>query len=156
MATHLSISNYYRKLCDVVLEELYMDKYPSIYDAEMYGYNREQKMAILIQQIIYNSIIKSDIEFRYNLTICLNTVPREAKEFIKYAKMEYTKLMDYIYHITNKTTKTQYFVTKYPSEDEPNPDIAYETELNKLTVTNIKRVREQINEVEQIKAAKQS
>lgn len=145
----LSISNYRRKLLDIILEELNMDKFPNIYDAEIYGYNREQKMTILIQQIIHRSIFNADIDNRYNLKIDVNIVPRQATEYINSAKKEYMKLMDYIYHITNKTTKTQFFVTKYPSEQDPNPDISFPMELNKLTVTNIRRVREQIDELQQ-------
>jgi hypothetical protein len=149
MSMPLSISNYRRKLLDIILEDLNMDKFPNLYDPEIYGYNREQKMAILIQQMMYRSIFNSDIEHRYNLAIDVNIVPRQATEYINSAKKEYTKLANYIYHITNKTTKTQFFVTKYPTEQDPNPDILFPMELNKLTVTNIKRVREQIDELQQ-------
>jgi len=149
MSVPLSISNYRRKILDIIIEELNMDKFPNIYDPETYGYNREQKMAILIQQIIYRSIFNADIEYRYNLEIDVNIVPIQATEYINSAKKEYTKLMNYMYHITNKTTKTQFFVTKYPSEQDPNTDISFPVELNKLTVTNIKRVREQIYELQQ-------
>ena len=207
----LSRSNYYRKLMDIIIVELKMDAYPNLYDPEIYGYNREQKMVILIQQIMHHSMFNNDIENRYNTTIDIKITPRDATHYINSAKIEYTKLMNYVNHITNKTTKTHFMVTKYPTEDDPNPDIPFgqrsfasqhseainqenalrhcekddfgmsnaalplrlakpssaeldtrfdtrtgfvgsesnEKELNKYTVTNIKRVREQIEEIQQ-------
>jgi len=145
----LSKSNYYRKLLDIIIVELNMDKYPELYDPEIYGYNREQKMVILIQQIIMHSMFNNDIENRYNVTIDINITPSNATNYINSAKTEYTKLMNYVNHITNKTTKTHFMATKYPTEDDPNPDIPFEKELNKYIVTNIKRTREQIDETQQ-------
>ena len=152
MTTHLSKTNYYRKLFDIIIGELNMDKYHDLYDPELYSENREHKMAILIQQMIMHSMFNNDIETRYNATIDKKISPNDATHYIKSAKVEYTKLMNYINHITNKTTKTHFFVTKYPTEEDPNPDIPlehYAKELNKFTVTNIKQNREQINETQQ-------
>jgi len=125
-----------------------MEKFADLYDPETYGFNREQKMSILIQQIIMHSMYDQDIQTRYK-AILNTTQGGEATHYIRSAKIEYAKLMNYIYHITNKTSRIHLFVVEYPTENSPNPDIPYKIELNKHTVSEIKRIQEQIKETQQ-------
>lgn len=147
--------SYYRRLFDIIVEELDMERFADLYDPEIYGFNREQKMAILIQQIIMHSMYDQDIQTRYKAILDTTTNPSPQRgdaattHYIRSAKIEYTKLMNYIYHITNKTSRTHLFVVEYPTENSPNPDIPYTVELNKHTVSEIKRIQEQIKETQQ-------
>jgi len=145
------IFTHCRRLLDTIIGELDMERFDDLYDPNIYGFNREQKMTILIQQIMLHSIQDRDIEIRYKLPIDANIQSTAAAtQYICKAKTEYTKLINYIYHITNKTTpKIQMFVVKYPTEDDPNPDIPFAKELNRHTVYEIKRVRRQIEETQQ-------
>jgi hypothetical protein len=126
-----------------------MERFDNLFDPNIYGFNREQNMTILIQQIMLHSIQNRDIEIRYKLPTDANIHSTATTQYICKAKTEYTKLMNYIYHITNKTPKIQMFVVKYPTEDDPNPDIPFAKELNRHTVHEIKRVRRQIEETQQ-------
>ena len=147
------IYTYYRRLLDIIIGELNMEKFADLYDLDIYGFNREQKMTVLIQQIMLHSMQNRDIETRYKSAVDTNIHPSpqggEATHYIRSAKTEYAKLMNYIYHITNKAPKVQLLVVKYPTEDDPNPDIPFAKELNRHTVYEIKRVRGQIEETQQ-------
>jgi hypothetical protein len=148
---------YYRRLFDIIVEELDMERFADLYDPEIYGFNREQKRAILIQQIIMHSMYDQDIQNRYRSILDTTQGVDAATHYIRSAKIEYAKLMNYIYHITNKTSRTHLFVVEYPTENSPNPvrvaaslaaTSAYKIELNKHIVSEIKRIQEQIKETQ--------
>jgi hypothetical protein len=142
--------NYYRRLFDIIIRELNMERFTDLYDAEIHGFNREQKMVVLIQLIIMHSMYNQDIQNRYKIILDVNIHPTAEMQYIRSAKIEYTKLMKYIYHITNKTPRTYLFVVEYPIENSLNSsDIPYKTELNKHIVSEIKLVRSIIAEIQQ-------